>query len=276
MKNLFLFLLFLSAAFPTSAQEHDSTAFATQAWTTQTIKKGIVWKQAHFHNLFGGEQEINLIEIDLKRHLKKLRLAGISKGTKLTSTFAQENNAVVAINGGFFNTKIGGATDFIKIEGEVINVTTNKHPRSNAYLTFDKQSIQIIPQTADSIRETKVDNVLRSGPLLISGGEIMKISKGGFSMNKHPRTVVALRGQNLIFMTIDGRNKQSHGVTLFELSRLLKWYACDAAMNLDGGGSTTMYIKDQPDNGVVNYPSDNKKFDHHGERSVANIIYIKN
>jgi exopolysaccharide biosynthesis protein len=47
-------------------------------------------------------------------------------------------------------------------------------------------------------------------------------------------------------------------------------------MNLDGGGSTTMYIKKQSDNGVVNYPSDNKQFDHYGERKVANIIYIKN
>jgi exopolysaccharide biosynthesis protein len=46
-------------------------------------------------------------------------------------------------------------------------------------------------------------------------------------------------------------------------------------MNLDGGGSSTLYIRNATDNGVVNYPSDNKKFDHEGQRSVANIIYLK-
>src|SRR5690606_28421481 len=125
--------------------------------------KGIVWKYAHFDDLFGGKQAVNIIEIDLNRHHKKLRLAGVPKGMKLTSSFARENNAVVAINGGFFNTKIGGATDFIKIEGEVVNVSANNHPRGNAYLAFDKKNIRIIPQTADSLRETSMDNVLLSG-----------------------------------------------------------------------------------------------------------------
>jgi exopolysaccharide biosynthesis protein len=44
---------------------------------------------------------------------------------------------------------------------------------------------------------------------------------------------------------------------------------------MDGGGSTTMWVKNQPDNGVVNYPSDNKKWDHYGERKVANVILVR-
>src|SRR5690606_10195089 len=78
-------------------------------------KKRIVWKSGHFEQLFGGKQAVNVIEVDLKRHLKKLKLAGLSEGMKLTSALAQENRAVVAVNGGFFNTQIGGAVDFIKI-----------------------------------------------------------------------------------------------------------------------------------------------------------------
>ncbi|MBQ1218573.1 MAG: phosphodiester glycosidase family protein, partial [Bacteroidales bacterium] len=41
---------------------------------------------------------------------------------------------------------------------------------------------------------------------------------------------------------------------------------------LDGGGSTTLYVKDAPDNGIVNHPSDNKKFDRQGERFVVNSL----
>jgi exopolysaccharide biosynthesis protein len=59
-----------------------------------------------------------------------------------------------------------------------------------------------------------------------------------------------------------------------ELQHLLKWLGCRDAINLDGGGSTTMYVKGQPEEGVVNFPSDNKKWDHEGQREVANAIVI--
>jgi exopolysaccharide biosynthesis protein len=54
----------------------------------------------------------------------------------------------------------------------------------------------------------------------------------------------------------------------------MKWLSCVDALNLDGGGSSTMVIRGQPNNGVVNYPSDNKKFDHEGEREVANALVV--
>ena len=47
------------------------------------------------------------------------------------------------------------------------------------------------------------------------------------------------------------------------------------AINLDGGGSTTLWITNYKDNGVVNFPTDNKKWDHEGERKVANVVLLK-
>ena len=49
------------------------------------------------------------------------------------------------------------------------------------------------------------------------------------------------------------------------------WLGCTEAINLDGGGSSTMYIKDE---GVINFPSDNKQHDHEGERPVSNAILV--
>ena len=46
------------------------------------------------------------------------------------------------------------------------------------------------------------------------------------------------------------------------------------ALNLDGGGSTTLWLSGASDDGVVNYPCDNGRFDHAGERKVPNILYI--
>src|SRR5690606_38318694 len=109
-------------------------------------------------------------------------------------------------------------------------------PRANAYLAFDKRTIQIIPQTKDSLRETALDNVLLSGPLLLDDGLRINIKNDKFNRNKHPRTAIALKDHTLILLTVDGRNKKSHGLSLHELSQLLAWYDCDKAMNLDGGG----------------------------------------
>lgn len=44
--------------------------------------------------------------------------------------------------------------------------------------------------------------------------------------------------------------------------------------SLDGGGSATLWVRGQPDRGVVNYPSDNKAYDHKGERPVSNAIAV--
>jgi exopolysaccharide biosynthesis protein len=64
-------------------------------------------------------------------------------------------------------------------------------------------------------------------------------------------------------------------MTLFELTKLTRWLKSDDAINLDGGGSTTLWINNYPENGVVNYPTDNKKWDHAGERKVANVVLLK-
>ncbi|MGJ7033410.1 phosphodiester glycosidase family protein [Niabella hirudinis] len=45
---------------------------------------------------------------------------------------------------------------------------------------------------------------------------------------------------------------------------------CISIINFDGGGSSTLWTRKR---GVINHPSDNKKWDHAGERSVANVLY---
>jgi exopolysaccharide biosynthesis protein len=78
----------------------------------------------------------------------------------------------------------------------------------------------------------------------------------------------------VIILTVDGRSNQSYGLTLFEVQKVMLWLGCEKALNFDGGGSTTMYIRGKSCTGVVNMPSDNKKFDHEGERKVSNALMI--
>ena len=69
-----------------------------------------------------------------------------------------------------------------------------------------------------------------------------------------------------MFVAIDGRSKSAEGMSLNEAQKYLVSLGCVNAINLDGGGSTTLWIKN---GGVVNHPSDDT-----GERDVANAVLL--
>jgi exopolysaccharide biosynthesis protein len=78
----------------------------------------------------------------------------------------------------------------------------------------------------------------------------------------------------VVLFVVDGRAAESAGMSIPELQKTMRWLGCVDAINLDGGGSSAMYVKGEPFDGVVSYPSDNKKFDHAGEREVANAVLL--
>ena len=55
-----------------------------------------------------------------------------------------------------------------------------------------------------------------------------------------------------IFVTIDGREKYSVGMTLWELAKLMKNLGCEYAMNFDGGSSSALYVKGKIVNSALN------------------------
>jgi exopolysaccharide biosynthesis protein len=96
-----------------------------------------------------------------------------------------------------------------------------------------------------------------------------------FNKTRHPRTAVAItKNKRILFITVDGRNSNSAGMSLFELTKMMGWLNADDAINLDGGGSTTLWINNYKENGVVNFPTDNKNWDHEGQRKVANVVLL--
>lgn len=100
-----------------------------------------------------------------------------------------------------------------------------------------------------------VNHILSGGPYLVKDGEVFidmtdeKLTSIG---GRNPRTAIGYTGNNtLILVTADGREGASIGLTLRELAMLMKQLGCTNAMNLDGGGSTVMYVNGQ----VVNKPA---------------------
>ncbi len=84
---------------------------------------------------------------------------------------------------------------------------------------------------------------------------------------RNPRTAVGITAKGrVIMLVVDGRSSQSVGFTLYQLGKEMKALGAVDAVNLDGGGSATMWIKGL---GVVNHPTDST-----GERPVSNAIAV--
>jgi exopolysaccharide biosynthesis protein len=119
-------------------------------------------------------------------------------------------------------------------------------------------------------------DVLVTGPLLLINKVKAELPSTSLSTMRHPRTAIGKMGKHKIMLvTLDGRTDQARGMNLEELTEFMLLSGCSDAVNLDGGGSTTMWIAGKPFNGVVNMPCDNKKFDHEGARAVSDILVIR-
>jgi len=201
---------------------------------------------------------------------------------KATSEFGKEAKAIAAINGTFFDIKKGGSIDYIRYQGETIhqNVFSKPgirgvHQKAAIVIAKGKLKIQEWDNTDDWESKMEGEDVMVSGPLLLQNRKKEKLDSVSFMLARHPRTVVVTTKKETLLITVDGRNQNAHGMSLHELTKVIQWLGAIDAINLDGGGSTTLWIYNQPDNGVVNYPADNMKWDHQGERGVANVIIVK-
>ena len=100
-----------------------------------------------------------------------------------------------------------------------------------------------------------VNHIISGGPYLVKQGEIyidMTEQKLNAIGGRNPRTAIGYtKDNNLIMLTADGREGSSIGLTLAELAKLMKDLGCVNAMNLDGGGSTVMFINGR----IVNKPA---------------------
>ena len=280
MKNLQLLLVFFFLHASMFAQV-DSIAFVDAKWKIQKIAKGIILKQFSFEgNVFQSNQTVSILEIQQKRR------TGFSFGyeeklLRNTSDFGIKSAAVAAINGTFFDTKNGGSVDYLKVNNKIINQSqfpNNKrafHQKAAIVIMRNKVHIKKWDETANWENNLPDSDVMVSGPLLLFENQPQYLDTTAFNKNRHPRSIVAYSKKAKIFLiTVDGRDKNAQGMSLFEVQKMLQWLDVYSGINLDGGGSTTLWVKNQPENGIVNYPCDNKIWDKAGERKVANVLMV--
>jgi uncharacterized protein YigE (DUF2233 family) len=116
-----------------------------------------------------------------------------------------------------------------------------------------------------------IRDAVAGGPRLLTNGKVtITLAEEGmassFSTTRHPRTAVGVTGDGkILLVTVDGRQKGlSRGASLPELADVLLKFGAIDAVNLDGGGSTAMIVRDA----VVNSPSEGK------ERPIADALLV--
>gem|GEM_PF-1905188 len=127
---------------------------------------------------------------------------------------------------------------------------------------------QIISEDADF---NSVPHILGAGPRLVADGKIFVTADaeqfpGDIRLGRAPRSAVGVtKWGDYILAVVDGRQSQSHGCTLQEWAEILiNKFGAVNAINLDGGGSTELVVKDK----LVNSPSDGS------ERYVGSALAI--
>lgn len=174
---------------------------------------------------------------------------------------------VGAVNADFFNTATGEPRSVLIINGKPIRETL---PSIRSYFGIAKNGSPLIGDAAVYLQQKE--------SILNALGGYHRLIKNSIPVNQtdvsiHPRTAVGYTAnQTVYFLVADGRNAAySNGLTLAQLSEIMKALDVKEAINLDGGGSSTFVVN--TNNVIVkNKPSDGKP------RKVANgwAICIKN
>lgn len=200
-----------------------------------------------------------------------------------TSEIAEREHYAVAINGDFFDAQAtkdieGRNTGYVRGKaaapvGMAMSDGVLWHrPRSpRPYLEITSAHVAKLEEGSEPV-DSSAREMVGGSQIIVREGRAVAFTNL-FAMARHPRTAVGIdaTGTRLTLLVVDGRQPElSVGMTLSELSDEMVRLGCASAINLDGGGSSTLIYRNPGSRKlkVLNSPSDTK------ERSVADVLGV--
>jgi len=228
-----------------------------------------LWSETRRSNIDGIDRQLKDKEIVL--YTPEFGGPTPRSESAITEVIIDANKRIVSV------TETNGGTAVPK-GGYVLAASGARRPEVSATAIKGKEGLVILgsyienPTTSNAkMAFTNVEDIVGGVPQLIKDGKIditwqeEKTTKS-FVETRHPRTAVAkLKDGKFLMIAVDGRSESSGGISLNDLAAYLLELGATDAMNLDGGGSTTMFL----DGKVVNHPSDKE-----GERKVSDAILV--
>ena len=173
---------------------------------------------------------------------------------RTTSEFLQGFEVQLAVNGSGFKPWYVLGPFFYPHTGDRVRPLGYAVSRGTAYSTdTGKQPVLYFsPNNKASILipPNKVDNAIAGLDWILQNGE----SIDGLGKSVHPRTAAGVNraGSKLVIIVVDGRQPgYSEGATLNDVVKLMLRFGAWDAINLDGGGSSTLVIADENGEPIV-------------------------
>jgi exopolysaccharide biosynthesis protein len=183
------------------------------------------------------------------------------------SEFAAHHGAVVAINGDYFDPALEPIG--LAMGGGEVWARADERVRRQEVVGVGNRRVEIF-RRASPLREPEpwMTGAISGWPMVVEDcAPVAKLpGSDHFTNAPHPRTAVGLSAdrQHLLLLVADGRRADVPGPTLQELAALMVEVGACTALNLDGGGSSALWIRER----IVNQPSDLV------ERPVANHLAV--
>ena len=208
-------------------------------------------------------QRIHVVKIDLTARTIRLR-ATRPPGGKTVPTFASDDGVQVAINGDFGTRTSPWKTSGLAMgDGDLWSNTSDGTIEGLTAIGRDNRVEIAPPAEVLAAPEDWMSEIVGGRPLVVDEGAALEAvppwSRDGCSPHfcqPEPRSAIGISqdGGTLILATIDGRYSGAAGMTTKQVGTLMVEFGAWRALNIDGGGSTTLVIKSE--GGVVNTPSD--------------------
>jgi hypothetical protein len=159
-----------------------------------------------------------------------------------------------AIVGGFFARPHGTPLGEVRTSGVVREHVPFTAPYHGIRATVHVEGGHAIIAPRDEIDSNPKGDLLQAGPLLVRHGrpvfdrtrdhEGFRHANGQFDSDitdgRYPRAALGISDTHFHAVAVDGRGRHDAGLTLEELAAFMASLGCHTAMNLDGGGSTTL------------------------------------
>lgn len=238
------------------------TSTASADW--QPVASGVDYR--HYRE---DALDIHVVRVNLLD--ESIRIVGTRRADRgqRVSEFARRNNALVAINGDFFDEHMTPSGLAI---GPCGPWTDTRDTSRMAVAAFGPKRAAIFRERERmAVPEPWITAAVSGWPLLVNECEARTSKqlpgKDSFTRAPHPRTALGLSaGGTLLYLVVaDGRREDVPGVTLAELAKFMRrrLRVC-RAVNLDGGGSSAMWV----DGRIANRPSGGK------ERRVSDHLAV--
>lgn len=227
----------------------------------------------------GAQTTVHVARHPLRR--TELRVVRLRRPQPLEAWCARQG-VPEAMVGGFFIRPDGTPLGELRTRGVLRRHVAFRSPFADARACVHVRAGVVSIEGRHELPAQPRGDLLQAGPLLVADGRVVEGDPEGFSagsaqfdsditQGRYPRAALGIDGHELIAIACDGRADDEAGLTLVELAETLLALGAHRALNLDGGGSTSLVCGGR----LANVPREQHGIELTGGRAVSTALVFR-